>query len=162
MLTMTFDGGPVATVDVSLVEPSPRREITIACDGRTVVLDALDARAPLQIQAAGRHGGPQTGRPWSEVVSEHPAAIADRGVAVADAFVSAVRSRDVAAINAREIAVAASVWEAARESIARGGEMRPLADQEGTRRPELQVIHGGGRSGPAASPDLTLIRRRNG
>ena len=58
MVTLSFDGGSVAQLDVSLVEPMLRQEIAIACDGRTIVLDALDQRAPLQIRAAARHRGP--------------------------------------------------------------------------------------------------------
>jgi hypothetical protein len=162
MITMVFEGGPVAALDVSLIEPMPRREITIACDGRTIVMDGFDARAPLQIQAVGRHGGPQAGRAWSETVSEYPAAISDRPSAAAEEFIAAVRSRDVSAINLRDMALAASAWEAARESIARGGELRALQG-DGARRPELQVIRGGGMADPSASPpDLTLVRRRNG
>lgn len=164
MMTLTFDGGPVATVHVSLVEPESRREITIACDGRTIVLDAFDARAPLQIQAAGRHGGPQSGRAWSETVSEYPASPSiDREDAVAAAFVAAVRSRDMSATNLRDVAVAASAWESARESIAAGGQIVQLAGDAGAPRPALQVIHGGGKTQPVRTPpDLTLVRRRNG
>jgi hypothetical protein len=162
MLTMTFDGGPVATVDVSLIEPMSRREIVVACDGRTIVLDAFDRRAPLQIQAAGRHGGPQTGRAWSETVSEYPASAGvDRDAAVAAAFVAAARGRDVSAINLREMAVAASAWEAARESTASGGQLVDVSPS--AVRPALQVIHGGGKTiSVTAPPDLTLVRRRNG
>ncbi|MEX2227663.1 MAG: hypothetical protein WEB52_14580 [Dehalococcoidia bacterium] len=164
MLAMTFDGGPVATVDVSLIEPMPRQEMIVVCDGRTILMDGYDKRAPLQILAAGRHGGPQTGRAWSETVSEYPAStVLDRDAAVASTFVTAVRSRDVSAINVREVAVAASAWEAARESIARGGELRELSEDAGAGRPALQVIHGGGKTQPLAMPpDLTLVRRRNG
>jgi hypothetical protein len=164
MLTMTFDGGPVASVDVSLVEPMPRREIVIACDGRTIVLDACDSRTPLQIQATGRHGGPQTGRAWSETVSEYPASTAalSREAAAAAAFAQAVRARDVSAINLRQQAEAADAWESARASIAAGGEPREIAASTAMPRPELQVIRGGGNTTPSdAPPDLTLVRRRN-
>lgn len=162
MLTMTFDGGPVATVDVSLVEPFARREVTVACDGRTIVLDALDARAPLQIQA-GRHNGPQPGA-WSETVSEYPAGgTPDREGAVAELFVAAVRARDLSAMNLRDLTPAATAWAAALESIARGGELVRLPADAGAPRPALHVIQGGGKTQPITPPpDLTLVRRRNG
>lgn len=165
MLTMTFGGGPIATLDISLVEAMRRREMVIACEGRTIVMDAFDLRSPLQIQAPGRHGGPQTGRTWSETISEYPASAAtmDRDAAVAQAFVQAVRARDVSAINLRDLAVAATTWEAARESIAGGGELREVAGAANALRPELQVIEGGGKTHSGGTPpDLTLVRRRNG
>ena len=163
MVTLSFDGGPVARVDVSLVEPALRQEIVVACDGRSVVLDALDARAPLQIQASARHRGPQQGGQWTETVSEHPIGnTGDRLTNAAVAFVTAVRKRDIAATNVREIASAALVWETARESISRGGEQRALVDSPlaPARRPELQLIHGGGHRSDAAPPELTLVGGR--
>jgi predicted dehydrogenase len=162
MLTMTFDGGPVATVDVSAIEPMPRREIVVACDGRTVVLDAFEARTPLQIQGAGRHGVPQTSRAWSETVSEYPTpASRDRHAASAEMFVAAVRGRDLAAINLREMAEAALVLETARESIARGGDLLDVAT-DAARRPELQLIVGGGkRHDDVPPPELTVVRRQS-
>jgi len=167
MLTMTFDGGPVASVDISLIESAHRRDITVACDGRTIVLDAFDTRAPLQIQAAGRHRGPQDGHAWAENVIEFPVAAAplDRTAAAAAEFIAAVRSRDLAAINLAASAAAAAAWELARDSIAAGGELRRMDDDDASgraTRPELHIIHGGGQAHPhAAPPDLTLIRRRN-
>jgi hypothetical protein len=165
MVTMSFDGGPVVTVHVSLNEPQQRREMVIACDGRTIVMDSFDARAPLQIQAAGRHTGPNTGTAWSETISEFPttATMMEREALVVAEFVAAVRARDLAAVNLREMALAASAWEAARGSIAAGGEPRELAGEPRTLRPDLQVIQGGGKAaGDASPPALTLVRRRNG
>ena len=94
MLTLMFDGGSSARIDVSLIEPEMRHEVAIACDGRTIVIDAFNARAPLQIQASARHRGPRLGQ-WGETVSEHPSA--ERGGRLARAaasFVTAVRARD--------------------------------------------------------------------
>ncbi len=103
MLTVAFEGGPLARIDISLVEPWPRREMAIVCDGRTVVLDALDARAPLQIHAANRHRGPEAGG-WAETVSEHPVCdVEDRAARVASSFVSAARARDASAGNALDL-----------------------------------------------------------
>jgi predicted dehydrogenase len=159
MLTMTFDGGPVATVHVSLVEPMPRRETVIACDGRTIVMDGFDVRAPLQIQATGRHRGPQAGRAWSETISEYPASPSfDREASVAATFIAAVRARDVGASNVRDMALAAATWECARGSMARGGELHRLPSDAASDRPELQVIVGGGNASDAReTPSLTVV-----
>jgi predicted dehydrogenase len=165
IVTLVFDGGSAARIDISLVEPAPRQEIVIACDGRTVVLDAFDVRAPLQIQASARHRGPQRDAQWAETVSEHPVADAVPRVArAAELFVAAVRKDDVASTNAGSLAAAAHVWETARASIARGGEMLPLAEATPLARagrPALQLIEGGGHSvESAAVPELTLVGRR--
>lgn len=164
MVMLSFDGGSVAQVDVSLVEPMLRQEIAIACDGRTIVLDALDQRAPLQIQAAARHRGPQTSGQWAETVNEHPLGDAgDRTARAAAVFVAAVRSGDAAATNAADMSRAALVWETARESMARGGELLPLSHDGAypeTARPVLQLIHGGGRRATDhPAPELTLVSR---
>jgi hypothetical protein len=164
MVTLSFDGGSVAGLDISLVEPMLRQEITIACDGRTIVLDALDQRAPLQIQAAARHRGPRTAGQWAETVSEHPLGDAgDRVARAAEAFVAAVRSGDASKTNAAEMADAALVWETARASMTRGGELLPLSADGAhpeARRPVLQLIHGGGRrSDDRPAPELTLVAR---
>jgi len=159
MVTVSFDGGPVARVDVSTVEPWLRQEIVVACDGRTVVVDALDARAPLQIHAATRHHGPQRDAQWAETVSEHPIGDAgNRQARVADLFVAAVRGHDASVTNARDLADAALVWEKARESMARGGEGVSIGGPMSVARPVLQLIHGGGRRVEAAVPELTVVR----
>jgi predicted dehydrogenase len=164
MVTLLFDGGSVARLDISLVEPMLRQEIVIACNGRTIVLDALDQRAPLQIQAAARHRGPQTSGQWAETVSEHPLGDAsDRAARAAAMFVAAVRSGDASTTNAAEMAAAALVWETARASMTRGGEVLALSSdgtQPEARRPVLQLIHGGGRrSDDRPAPELTLVAR---
>ena len=166
MVTLAFDGGPVARVDVSLVEPLPRQEIVVACDGRTMVLDAMDARAPLQIQATASHRGPARGGQWAETVTEHPLGDAgDRMSRAAALFAAAVRSDGAEQTNAREIAAAALVWETARASMSRGGEMvalpasSPLVE---SRRPSLQLIEGGGhRVETGEAPVLKLVARRS-
>ena len=164
MVMLSFDGGAVAQIDVSLVEPMLRQEIAIACDGRTIVLDALDQRAPLQIHAAARHRGPQTSGQWAETVSEHPLGDAgDRVARAAAAFVQAARAGNAAATNAAEVAQAALVWETARESMARGGELLPLSADGAypeAKRPVLQLIQGGGRRvDDRPAPELTLVGR---
>ena len=164
MVTMVCETGVILRCDVSLIEPYFRQEIAIACDGRTIVLDALDVRAPLQIQASARHRGPQPAGQWAETISEHPVGVpAERVNAVAAEFVRAVRARDVSVTNARALATASLVWETARESILRGGEMRPVSsdgEHAAQRRPEMRVIQGGGRrSTDRPAPDLTLVER---
>lgn len=164
MATLLFEGGAIARIDVSLVEPVQRQEIAIACDGRTILLDALDLRAPLQIQAKGGHGGPQRAGKWAETISEHPiTGHVDSQARTATAFVDAIRACNVGATNARALAQAALVWEVCRQSISRGGETlslpasSPLVE---TRRPTLQLIHGGGKAAAVRSvPALTLVQR---
>jgi hypothetical protein len=133
----------------------------IACEGRTIVLDAFDARSPLRVYAGAGHRGPQAGQ-WAETVSEHPLGpVADRPSRAAAAFITAARARDVSAGNAGELAHAALAWETARESIARGGEMLDVPrEQAAAERPALQLIRGGGRGGAGASPELTVVRGR--
>jgi predicted dehydrogenase len=162
-VTLAFDGGLVARVDVSLLEPAQRRETVVACEGRTFVLDALEARTPLQIQASARHRGPESDARWGETVSEYPVdGGSDRHASVVEAFVAAVRGCDVVAGNALALARAALTWETARDSIARGGEPLPLPSAPGIvegQRPELQLIRGRGLSSgrEAGAPELTLV-----
>lgn len=162
MLTMMFDGGPAARVDVSLMEPEPRHEIVVACDGRTIILDAFDVRAPIKITAAAGHRGPERhGGQWAETVTEHPSATqTDRLPRAAAAFIAAVRARDVVASNVGEVASAARVWEAARESMSAGGALTDIdAAEAAAARPALQIIHGGGHTTETLSPELTLVSR---
>lgn len=162
MITLMFDGGSSARIDVSRIEPEPRHEVAIVCDGRTLLLDGYNARAPMQILASARHRGPQAGQ-WGETVSEHPAVeLSDRLARAAAAFATAVRARDVESSNARTLASAAAVWEAARTSITANGEMIDIGGSVAEpQRPALKLIVGGGHfdaSYPA--PELTLIGRR--
>ncbi len=146
MATLMFDGGLVARIDVSLLEPEPRYEIAVACDGRTLMVDAYNERTPLQIQAAGKHRGPQRSGAWAETINEHP--VSDEGERIARsaaAFVSAVRSADAAATNLADLATAALVWERARESMTSGGERVSIADDDDAiSRPVLRLIEGAG------------------
>ncbi len=166
LVTLAFDGGPAARVDVSFIEPDLRQEIVVACDGRSVVLDAFDTRAPLQIQASARHRGPQRDAgQWAETVSEHPVVETGSRIArAAETFVAAVRKGDAGATNARDLATAAHVWETARESIERGGEMLALTPSSPLARavrPALQLIEGGGHRVESSSiPELTVVGRR--
>lgn len=161
MITLMCEGGAAARVDVSLIEPEARHEIAVACDGRTVLIDALNVRAPMQIQAAAGHRGPRRGEPWSETVTERPKADAvDRAARAASLFVEALRSRDTTTTNAREIAQAALVWETARCSIEAGGEMLAVSNAGLTeqRRPALQLIQGGGQtSEDRSAPALSIV-----
>jgi len=160
-MTIAFDGGPAARIDVSLAEPRPAHEITLVCDGRTIVLDTFDLRAPLQILASARHSGPSAGVNWAETVSEHPVSgTHDRLALAAGAFLTAVRTRDAAAGNAASLATAAATWEGARASMAQGGEWVSCGRGSPSVRPELHLIKGGGRGGEALhAPALTLVPR---
>lgn len=168
MMTLMFAGGPVARIDVSLIEPEVKHDVTVACDGRTLVLDACDLRAPLRIVAGAKHHGPQRGGGhWAETVSEHPLAeSAGRIDRAAEAFVAAVRAGNTEATNARDVATAARVWETARASIAADGEPIELGENAARpQRPQLRLIQGGGHGGGGrTAPALTLVhaRRRAG
>jgi hypothetical protein len=157
-LTLAFDAGLVARIDVSLLEAEPRDEIVVVAEGRTFTIDAL-APQPLRI-AGAMHRAPRPGDEWIETTVERPSQPSgDRLTAVAAAFAAAARAQDVAASNAREYAIAAAVWHAARESMNRDGEWVSLRDDERQRQPALQVIEGGGRRvAGSAAPVLTVIR----
>ena len=161
MMTLTFENGTVASLHVTAAEPEQRHEAVLACDGRAIVLDACNTRAPLQIHATARHGGPNPGAAWSEVISEFPAGpLADEIASAAELFVRAVQSRDGAATNCHQMAEAMRIWEAALRSIAAGGHPEELTPHEQDHeRPALQVIVGGGRGGGSmAPPRLTVVR----
>jgi predicted dehydrogenase len=166
MLTLIFEGGIVARIDVSLTEPALADEMTVACDGRTIRLDAFDLRAPLQIHASARHHGPQSDAGWMETVSEHPiTSLGEQSGRAARAFVAAARANDAGASNAGALAEAAVVWETARASMARGGEMLdvPGAAVAMATRPSLQVIRGGGHTvEDAPAPALRVVARGAG
>ncbi len=160
MATLMFGSGLVARLDVSLLEPMVRQEIVIACTGRTIVLDALDPRAGLQIQATAGHRGPQRNGQWSETITEHPTVeVADPQTRVAAAFVAAIGAGNVAATNAGALGDAALVWETARASMARAGEPVALATAAvaGDARPALQLLHGGGQTTDERAETLTLV-----
>lgn len=167
MMSLLFADGLVAGVDVTTIEPEPRDEMRIVCDDRTIVLDRIDQVTPLRIQSARSHRGPGEAAAaeggWTEIISERPPVLTTRRhTRVAEAFVSAVRARDVSATNARQMAVATRLWETARDSIARGGEsveVLPL-EVEQEARPQLQLIKGGaeGHDDERGAPGLTVVR----
>lgn len=158
-VSLDFRSVMTATLDLSLLEPLQRREITIACAGRTVVLDALDARAPLQIHATSTHRGPRGAGAWSETIIESPTAPEqDPAVRAAETFASAVRAGDAARTNAGTIAEAALVWETARASMTAGGENLSLPGaQSHIGRPALRIIEGGGHRSGGPAPHLVLL-----
>ncbi len=162
LMTLIYESGFAARVDVSLAEPLLRHEVAVACEGRTLLLDAFDMRAPLQIQASARHGGPQPGGNWAETTTEHPLPDrADRIDRAADAFAAGVRARDASLGNAAALAQAALVWETARASIARSGELVALDAESAaeSERPALRLIVGGGRTASdQPPPELKLVR----
>lgn len=164
MMMLTFASGTAAHIDVSIGEPVLADDMTIVCDGRTIRIDWYDLRAPLRIHAGTRHSGPQSDEGWSESISEHPlTASGEQRSRPAQAFVDAVRGRDLAASNTRAYAAAASAWETARASMARGGEMLdvPGAGVAEASRPELQLIRGGGHTvEDAPAPALRVVAGR--
>jgi hypothetical protein len=160
MMSILFDGGLAARVDVSTVEPEPRGELVVACDDRTVMVDPADARAPLQVQTHARRPGSRVGG-WLETINQRPPAErADRLARAAEAFVAAVRARDLTACNGRALAAASEVWSAARVSLARGSEFVEIGPRPQVSRPKLKLIVGGGLGAESvAPPELTLVGR---
>jgi hypothetical protein len=157
MLTLLFADGRAARIDIALAESFERRETIVGCDGRTIVLDAFDARAPLRLYASGTRRAPQRSATWHESVSEHPSFESqDRLAVVAASFVAAARARDLDMGNALELAGAAAIWQAARRSMNEGGAMVDVARDE-SRRGELRLIKGRGRGGGGAAPALSIV-----
>jgi predicted dehydrogenase len=161
-ITLWFDGGPVARVDVSLLEPQLRDEMVVGCDARTIVLQPLDREAPLLIRAAANHRGPKRGGDWAETVTEHPVGEPrERIQCAAEIFVAALRAGDASATNAEEAARAALTWERARASIGRDGEPVRIDDPcAAAQRPAFELIHGGGHAtGERSAARLTVVAR---
>ena len=161
-ITLRFESGLVARLDVISMEPEAEDTITIMCEGRTTVVDSDNAVAPVRVLSATRRGDAErTGGPASLKSEQLAIAPGSREERVASAFVEAVRSRQPLC-NARELASAALVWETAMASLARGGEMIALSSTHpliAVSRPQLQVIQGGGNTVESASvPRLRLVQ----
>ncbi len=161
-ITLRFESGLVARLDVVSMEPEAGDTITIMCEGRTTVVDSDSAVAPVRVLSATRRGDAErTGGPPSLKSEQLAIAPGSREERVASAFVEAVRSHQPLC-NARELASAALVWETAMASLALGGEMIALSATHpliAISRPQLQVIRGGGNTVESASvPRLRLVQ----
>jgi predicted dehydrogenase len=145
-MTLAFASGEAARVEVSVAEAAPRHDVALVCDGRTVVIDNFDVRAPMTIQAAAMRKSDRR-RPdgWDETMMERARGPqSDHETRAAEAFVGAVRAGRTNG-NAHDIARAALVWETARASITRGGERLPLPANNplvAPARPTLRLIRG--------------------
>jgi hypothetical protein len=157
-ITLVFADGGIARIDVAADEAPERRETVISCDGRTVVLDAYDASAPIQVHTTGTQRAPRPSAAWHETVSEHPPFEAhDRLAAVTSGFVAAIRASDAGFGNGAALAGPAAAWESARASMAEGGVVLPITTGAAARKPELRLIKGLGRGGGGASPALAIV-----
>jgi hypothetical protein len=156
MATLVFADGAAVTLHLAPDESQRVSETVVACDGRTIVFDPYDARAPLRIVAGSAHGFASASGGWRETASEHAPAGADRSAALAAAFVAAARAQDPAFGNAAQLGAAAAAWEAARRSIGASGEMTEIAPER-PKRPELRLIRGRGRGRGGAAPALSLV-----
>lgn len=153
-IALGFEGGFLARIDVSLVEAQERDELTIACEGRTVLLGTGHHLPRLRVASVpnSEHHAPR-----SLTIEHPPIPDADPVRVSAEAFVASVRE-GARESNAREMAAATLVWEIARDSMASGGDPQsvPVNHPLSTRqRPSLQIIEGGGHT----SADDTEIPR---
>jgi predicted dehydrogenase len=168
-LTLFYASGLTALAIVSMAEASPRAELTVVTEGRTLTLDEDDLRATLRI-ALPRHplGSSRTvsPEPGVESTGEHslPQAVpTDPFEGQARAFIEAVASGDAGTGNASLWCQVALVWETARESMTLGGAPVVLPPWSSLtkheRAPPLRLMEGGGSSGAAARrrPTLTLV-----
>jgi len=161
MLALAYAAGPVARIDISGLEATPRREVVLACETRTVVVDALDERTPLQVLAVSRRAGPGG---WRETVREYDGALSgSRTQALAELFVDAISRGNEGISNARLVIDAAEVWEAARSSAASGGQPIALDAEALDRRSAFHVIAGRATmASPRRTPALRVIRSSRG
>lgn len=154
-VALGFEGDFLARLDVSLMEAERRDEITMACEGRTALVERANGHSAVQIATSASRDARHA--LTIEVVSPGGA---DRLQEAAAEFVATVRKRTHAS-NTRDIAGAALVWETARASMARGGDSLPLPSNHpliATSRPSLQVIEGGGHTTETAAPRLRVLQ----
>jgi len=156
--------GPVAQCTVSVAEPAEARQLVAVTPEGTIVMDDLDPVASLRILRE-REDEVIVGEGSRRTRSERLVACAqDPLTAEARHFVEAVAVGDSSCSNAERWVRVASLWWAARQSMAFGGRAEvpvPGPVARDTEPPPLRVIKGGGKLARpvAARPALTLVSR---
>jgi hypothetical protein len=150
-LTLHYADGLVVQCTISLAEATSARQLVVATQGRTVILDDLESVASVRI--LGEHGSPASERMLASTSPDPIAAEAKR-------FCSAVADGDMALGNSQRWASVAAVWWSARQSMSLGGPVDVQALRPGeTEPPPLRVIQGGGKAARTAPrrPALTVV-----
>lgn len=167
-ITLAYNGGLVASLQVSLSEDWEVRQLVACATGRTLVLDELDYRTPVRIVSANDRGKRDaagtrypSGTAWQTGSLALAAEPGDPTLEQCQRFLDAVSGEQVGATNADFWVQVARLWEAAERSVALAGAPVPAEanPRQSKTRPEasrLQVIRGRGRPVASASPKPTL------
>jgi predicted dehydrogenase len=156
--------GPVAQCTLSIAEPTEARQLVAVTSEGTIVMDQLDPVASLRIRRE-REDEVIVGESSRRSKNERLLACAEEPVAAgARRFVAGVASEDCSISNGDRWVRVASLWWAARQSMAFGGRAEvpvPAPVARDTEPPPLRVIKGGGKLARAAAarPALTLVSR---
>jgi hypothetical protein len=149
-----YEDGLVLRLDVSRIEVERRDRLVLGTEARTLVLDGEQS---LRVQSAMRPAdGDSVGGVREERMPERETTHQER---VAMLFAEAAREGRFHS-NAREMAAAVLVWEAALASMRADGEMTALPSVHplvAKARPSLQVIEGGGHVVETAAPRLRVV-----
>lgn len=148
--TVNYADGVVAQGTVSLAEARAARELVVATNGRTLVLDDLDKSGHIRVLGDGE-----------QVLDQPSARPADAVGAEARLFLEAAAQRDWGASNGDRWERVATLWWAIRQALSFGGSSEvssPVVQLTEAGPPPLTLIRGGGRA-PAAGPRprLTLV-----
>ncbi len=173
-LNVTFAGGVVAGLQISLAEADEERHLVVALADKTLLLDESDPRAPLKVVSNRPDHCGEDSYPTHGVRDR---AYAERGalsskVRAAEPileqcrrFVEAVSLEDLSRGNAGFWARVARLWEAAESSMTESGvpiavESRTPRNDEARRpAPRLWLVRSGGVRREATLPkrSLTLV-----
>lgn len=169
-LTLHYEGGLVVQCTVSLAEATAAHQLVAVTKGRSIVLDELDAVAPLRIFDEGAAevpvgNGHRLVRSWQPTPGSAALKAQDPVVAEAQSFVVAVlQGEDGTASNVDRWVRVAALWWAARRAMSWGQPVavpREAVPVERSARPALRLIRGGGQSKtapmPSERPALTLL-----
>jgi predicted dehydrogenase len=149
-----FENGSVLRLDVSRIDVERHDLLVLGTEARTIVLDGESTlRVQSMMRATEREAG---GGVREERMPEPESSHQQR---VAELFTAACREGRFQS-NAREMAAASLVWEAAQASMLADGAMTPLPSIHplvAKARPSLHVIEGGGHAVEAAAPRLRVV-----